>query len=114
MKKVILVLSVAAVFNRPQTYAQAYHSMLGDSNTWYVDVVSKYVNIVWDANDTLHLSYSSRYYTQGDSIVKGLKYKKFYVEDPFDKYSMTDTGLVGLIREDTVKHQVFFILKDID
>ena len=86
-----------------------YYPLLGDSNIWYVDVdIQNYHT----AGGLTEFSYSSTYYTRGDSTIANTHYKKFFIDDPYSQYSTSPTGFVGLIREDTVGKKVYFLGKD--
>ncbi|MBS4059561.1 MAG: T9SS type A sorting domain-containing protein [Bacteroidetes bacterium] len=106
-----LIFLFSALFAAKTIEAQTYRPILQDSVRWIV---------VWDDIST-PFSDDDRweYFAQGDTLVENILYKKIYhrfLESKYGKQppfqAVSPYVLFGLMREDTLTHQVFGIRLD--
>ncbi len=88
MKNKLFILLLLLLTGNIQTNAQDYIPMLGDTNVW------TYAHWPWEWVDIISTE---------DSVYNGLTYKKILHEG---------WGLTGLLREDTINQQIWYIEPD--
>jgi len=113
MKLCICILLISFLcFLNFKAKSQHYFSVLGTTNEWYynVDHQIQYLHGQYEYDE---YKYSVKFYTSGDTIVKGQTYKKLYLEvgnsDFYYFCTITANNLCALLREDTTNRSLYYI-----
>jgi len=77
-------------------FSQSYKKIFGNTNTW-----NEYYQF--------EIGFTTKYKTDGDTIINGNTYKKIYGGEMMNEYDTPDYYLRYLMREDTLEQKVFFL-----